>query len=86
MFTVSANPCWQPIEGTLFPSQTALPQNEHTPSSIAKLPLIPGIALRVGLEFGLPSLSVARRRARQAASWMPMPEAAMDKDHEPVFG
>lgn len=66
----------------------ALPDNHYPPAGgVKRLPLT-GIASDVCGELGLPKFDTAFRGASERTSWirMAMPDAAVDKQHDPTRG
>lgn len=66
--------------------QFALPYGSHTPSNVDKALGVLMITANVLIELALPKLTIANWRGRVSASFMPMPEAAMNKDNGSPFG
>ena len=76
---------WQPIQQCWFiASQSALPQYNHAPTRPYNCLNILLVTFNIFLEFCQPAVLVARGDIAQAASFMPVPEATMYKNHHAI--
>ena len=65
--------------------QRALPDDGHTPAKSPERFHVSPVAINIVQEFPLPELLVGSRGSGIAATFVPMPEAAMDEHHRPVL-
>lgn len=65
--------------------QRALPDGGHTPAKSPECFHVSSVAINIVQEFPLPELFVGPRCGGIAATFVPMPEAAMDEHHRPVL-
>lgn len=65
--------------------QIAFPYGQNPPTGLLQLRLLFQVTLDRSAELFLPELRAGLRRGRIGASFMPMPEAAMDEDDGPVL-
>ena len=65
--------------------QRALPNGGHTPAKSPECLHVSPVAIDIAQEFPLPELLVGSRGSGIAATFVPMPEAAMDEHHRPVL-
>ena len=65
-------------------ARVTLPHYLNTPSSRRKLPSMPLVSSDIGCELGGPVIATRLRTRRQLAARMLMPEAAVNKDDEPM--
>ena len=61
--------------------QRALPDSGHTPAKSPECLHVSPVAINIAQEFPLPELFVGPRGGGIAATFVPMPEAAMDEHH-----
>jgi hypothetical protein len=64
--------------------QRAFPDNGHTPAKGPKLLNVSPVTIHVAHEFPLPELLVGLRACRIAATFVSMPEAAVNENNCPV--
>lgn len=65
--------------------QRALPDDSHTPAKRPELLHVPFVSIDIAEKLLLPEVCVGPRSGGIAAPIMPMPEAAVDEHHSPVF-
>lgn len=65
--------------------QRALPDSGHTPTKSRECLYVSPVALNIAQEFLLPELFVGLRGSGVATTFVPMPEATMDKHYRPVL-
>ncbi len=65
--------------------QRALPNGGHTPAKSPECLHVSPVAINIAQEFPLPELFVGPRGGGIAATFVPMPEAAMDEHHRSVL-
>lgn len=71
----AADMCEDPSRGLEF----AFPNDQHLPPGRPQRILHTRIPLKIFLEFSLPELHAGFGGGRESATFMPMPEASMDK-------
>lgn len=65
--------------------QAARPYHNHLPPCLHQKIVVPLVTFAVAVNFRLPESRVGLRHHKLTASFMPMPEATVDKDSRPVF-
>lgn len=78
------NCIWEPVHAGLGPSNAALPQLNDAPPKGQQLLLYLGVAGNVLFKFGLPEIVAGTWSGGIAAPGMPVPEATMNKNAEPI--
>lgn len=87
MFFITIADCLEEPEHFCFrPLDSALPEFEHPPSLIEEQGAITGIPCDVLSEFLLPEAFMSTRRCGVTAARMPVPEATVNENAEPVTG
>lgn len=74
------------VSGGFFVAETAFPQAYHAPAEEAQLHGHTHVASLVEVDFSLPELVVGGWEMAVSASFVSMPEAAVDEDGGAVFG
>lgn len=75
-----------PEQLRLWPSYPALPELDYPPARRKQCLLVPGIASDVLVKFALPEFLAGSGSRGIATSGVPVPEAAMHEDADPVTG
>lgn len=76
----------KPVQLCFRRTGSALPKLEYPPSLLEEQGTITGIPCDVLSEFLLPEAFTSARRCGVTAAWMPVPEAAVNENAEPVTG